>query len=307
MHRLLLLVVSLFFISCGSGTKIDETPTRGNIKISVDESYKLLIQAEVDVFERIYTYAVINASYKTEVDVFNDFLNDSVRTIVVNRKLTDDEDKYLRSKSLIPRTTRIAYDALAFIVNIDNPDSTLRYDQIRDIFLGKISKWNQVNPKSSADSLTVVFDNSKSGNPRYIREKFKVPGKFPTNCFAVNSNEEVVNYVQKSKNAIGIISVNWVSDRDDTTSNSFMKKMRIVGVVGEGDTEGIGPFLKPYQGYIAEGSYPFCREVYIITRETFAGLGTGFASFVAGDQGQRIILKSGLVPATMPIRLIQTR
>jgi phosphate transport system substrate-binding protein len=66
-------------------------------------------------------------------------------------------------------------------------------------------------------------------------------------------------------------------------------------------------FCKPYQGYIAERSYPFCRDVYMISRETFSGLGTGFVSFVAGDQGQRIILKSGLVPATMPVRLIEIR
>jgi phosphate transport system substrate-binding protein len=42
-------------------------------------------------------------------------------------------------------------------------------------------------------------------------------------------------------------------------------------------------------------------------RESFSGLGSGFVSFVAGEKGQRIILKSGLVPATMPIRIIQTK
>ena len=45
----------------------------------------------------------------------------------------------------------------------------------------------------------------------------------------------------------------------------------------------------------------------MINRETFAGLGSGFISFVAGEKGQRIILKSGIVPAAMPIRLIQIK
>jgi phosphate transport system substrate-binding protein len=47
------------------------------------------------------------------------------------------------------------------------------------------------------------------------------------------------------------------------------------------------------------------RTVYIISREARAGLGSGFTAFVAGDKGQRIILKSGLVPATAPIRIVE--
>ena len=75
----------------------------------------------------------------------------------------------------------------------------------------------------------------------------------------------------------------------------------------ETNTDGTGNYYKPYQGYIADGTYPFIREVYIINRETFTGLGTGFVNFVAGEKGQRILLKTGLVPATMPIRLVQIK
>ena len=57
----------------------------------------------------------------------------------------------------------------------------------------------------------------------------------------------------------------------------------------------------------ANKQYPFIRDVYTINRETFAGLGTGFTSFVAGDAGQRIILKMGMLPATLPIRLIKIK
>lgn len=108
--------------------------------------------------------------------------------------------------------------------------------------------------------------------------------------------------MKNNPSALGIISVNWVSDKQDSISERFLESVRIMEV-------GTDPknFCKPYQGYIAERSYPFCRDVYMISRETFSGLGTGFVSFVAGDQGQRIILKSGLVPATMPVRLIEIR
>lgn len=295
----------IIFAGCGQSGKINETPTRGNIKISVDESYTLVMSSQVSTFEMLYTYAVINASYKNEVDCFNDLLNDSVRLIVVNRNLTTAEDQNLRSQKIIPKVTKIAYDAVAFIVNKNNPDSTLNYEQVQDIFSGKISKWSDLDKNSKLGELAVVFDNNKSGNPRYFKEKFKMSAEFPKTCYAVNSNEEVINYVEKNVNAMGIISVNWISLSQDSVSSGFLNRVNVAGISDEGNTE--GPYLKPFQGYIAEGSYPFTREVYVINREYFSGLGTGFASFIAGEKGQRIFLKSGLVPATMPIRLIQVK
>lgn len=298
-------VIALIFAGCGSSGKINDTPTSGNIKISVDESYSLAMDAQISTFTAIYTYAVINAAYKNEVDCFTDLMNDSVRLIVVNRQLTPAEEQKLNSKQIIPKTTKVAYDAIAVIINKDNKDTIYTYEQIESIFKGKISKWTDINPASKNGDINVVFDNNKSGNPRYFNEKFKLGSKFPEYCYAVNSNEEVINYVQKNSGAIGIISVNWISDSQDTVSQKFLEKINIAAISDEGNTD--GPFLKPYQAYIADGSYPFVREVYLINREYFTGLGTGFVNFVAGEKGQRIILKSGLVPATMPIRLVQIK
>ena len=54
-------------------------------------------------------------------------------------------------------------------------------------------------------------------------------------------------------------------------------------------------------------SHILVREVYLTSRETFTGLGSGFIQWATAEQGQRIVLKSGLVPATMPIRLVQIK
>jgi len=281
---------------------LDEAPTRGNIRISVDESFQLLLDTQLYTFQSLYVNAKIAASYKPEADVLADFMNDSVRTVVLTRDLTKEEKEYLLTQKFVARTTKVAHDALALIVNPENPDTLLLDSQLADIFRGKTSKWKQLNPKSADKTINVVFDNNKSGNVRYFREKFALTGNFPSNCFAVNSNDEVINYVKNNPSALGIISVNWISDTQDSISEKFLEAVRVVEV----GTNTLN-YCKPYQGYIAEGSYPFCRDVYMIGRETFSGLGSGFTSFVAGDQGQRIILKSGLIPATMPIRLIEVK
>lgn len=228
--------------------------------------------------------------------------SDSVRTVVLTRDLTKEEKEYLLANKFVARTTKVAHDALALIVNRSNKDTLLLDIQFADIFKGKITNWKQINPASADLPINIVFDNNKSGNVRYFREKFDISGNFPANCFAVNNNEEVIKYVKNNPSALGIISVNWISDTQDSVSEKFLEAVRIVEV----GTNTMN-YCKPYQGYIADRSYPFCRDVFMVSRETFSGLGTGFASFVAGDQGQRIILKSGLVPATMPIRLIQIK
>jgi len=98
-----------------------------------------------------------------------------------------------------------------------------------------------------------------------------------------------------------VIGVNWISDKDDTTHLGFLKSFKILEIESSTSRE----YYKPYQAYIAQKFYPLWREVYIISKEAYTGLGTGLTAFIASERGQRIVLKFGLVPATMPIRLVE--
>ena len=126
---------------------------------------------------------------------------------------------------------------------------------------------------------------------------------FPSYCFAVNTNKEVLDYVEQHKNAIGVIGVSWISDQDDASVKNFLSRVRVMAL-SDKENPTADEYVQPYQAYIALKQYPLTREVYMISREGRAGLGTGFVSFVAGDAGQRIIRLAGLLPATMPVRII---
>jgi len=293
--------------SCTGGTKKgpDETPTRGNIKIEADESFQPIIDTEVFTFTHLYDNAKIATSYKPEFDIIKDFMNDSIKVIVSSKKLTDDQIQYLRDTLVIARTTAFAYDALALVTNKANHDTLIKYNTVRDIFLGKVKKWKDINPKSKFGDIRVIFDNTKSGNIRYFKELFEVSDTLPENFYAVNNNAEVIDFISRNPDGLGIISVNWISDKDDSLSMSFINKINVVAVSQQYVND--GSYYRPYQGSIYDKSYPFTREIYFISRETFKGLGTGFIQFATAEQGQRIVLKSGLVPATMPIRLVQVK
>jgi phosphate transport system substrate-binding protein len=300
----LLFVLVLTACNRNPNAVLDETATRGNIKIGVDESFTLLAEAELYVFQSVYRNAHITPLYKPELDVRDDYMNDSIRMMITTRKLTEEEVEFLKTKLINPRTTTIAYDGLAFVVNNRNRDSMLVYNKVRDIFRGKISNWNQINASNTSGKITVVFDNNKSSSVRFIREKFGIQDSLPSNCLAANNNEEVINFVERNVNALGVVAVNWISDKDDSITHGFLNRIKVAGLSTEYDTEGI-TFYKPYQAYIADKSYPLVREVYAINRETFTGLGSGFIKYMS-IEGQRIVLKMGMVPATMPVRVVRT-
>lgn len=281
-----------------------DTVSSGKISICVDESLQPIFEKEVQVFQYIYEKAAIDARYKPEQDVIADLINKKMRLAVISRKLTSAELASLSTNGYKPEQILVATDAICLIVNKINEDTNFRVSQLQDILSGKISSWNQINSHSSLGKLAVVFDNAKSGTVRYLKDTLNLGNPLPSFCYAQQNNPSVIDYVASNKNALGIIGVNWLGDSDDTTRMIFSKRVKVAGIAGSDTAAENGNFYKPYQAYIALQNYPMTRQIYIILREARAGLGTGFATFVASDRGQTVILKSRLIPATAPLRII---
>jgi phosphate transport system substrate-binding protein len=302
----ILLGFCLLFFSCGDrSSEFSDTPTSGKISISADESIQPLISAEVDSFEGIYKYAQIDVSFKSESEAINDLINDKVRLIVIPRELNETEKNLIAEQKIIPRSIKVAYDAIAIIMNLQRNDTLFTLEKLRYILNGTIKNWSELNAKNTKEKITLVLDNKNSSIIRYLKDTFLGNSKLNENSFAVDSSKKVIDYVRKNKNAIGFIGVNWISDTDDSAAVKLLNSVKIAQVAPDTSSKGKGFYYRPVQAYIAQKFYPLYRTVYIITREARAGLGSGFIAFVSSDKGQRIVLKSGLVPATMPIRLIE--
>src|SRR6187431_1604780 len=117
------LVCSMF--ACRQSTAPDDTPTSGHIRISVDETFYPVFDSEVAVFHSLYKYAVINPVYVSEGQAIKDLLADSSRLVVMSRELNAEEMKYFEGLKLIPRSLKIATDAIALVTHPDNKDTAL--------------------------------------------------------------------------------------------------------------------------------------------------------------------------------------
>lgn len=298
----------LYLLSCAGTNKTEstDTPTSGGIAIASDECFEPVINSEITVFEGIYKEAGILPLYSGETETINRLLADSVWLAVTSRPLTTEEYEYMNKKKLFPRTIHIATDAIALIVNQQNPDSVIGIPVLKDILTGKIKNWNDLNPGNRLGKIEVVFDHPNSSTVRYAIDSICKGEKLQENLQAQRSNRSVIDYVSVTPGAMGIIGVNWISNPLDTTCLSFSDQIRVMAVSRYKNAT-MSNSYKPYQAYIALNEYPMIRSVYIILSEPRNGLASGFASFVTSDRGQRIILKSGILPATQPIRLVNVR
>ena len=300
------LVIILFSCQSKIKDKFTDTYTAGVIPIAVGINFQPIIQEELDVFEAIYPKAGIVPTYTNEGDAINLLLKDSVRLVIATRPLSVKEEASLKSKKFSPHSYKLATDGVALIVNNNNPDSLITVSQIRDIFTGKKTMWKDIFPKSKLGKIQVIFDNQNSSTVRYAIDSICEGQPLSNKLYAQKTNLEVIDLVSKTPNSIGIIGVNWLGNHKDTTNLSFKNEVRVMAVSSE-SVATVENSYKPFQAYLFYGYYPLTRTVYIILNDPRSSLPSGLTTFLTSDRGQRIILKSGLVPATQPVRIVHTK
>jgi phosphate transport system substrate-binding protein len=289
------IILAFAVITCFSCTERDkngnilDTPTSGRISIAADESMKPLIDAQIKAFEGIYRYAHIDVYYTTEQRAMDMLMHDSVRLVIIGRKLQQEEKQVITSQKIVPTELKMAVSGIALIANRLTTDSIININDLKKLLSG--------DPTNAFSK--VVFDEPGSGIINYLIDTLQLHQALGSNCFAVKGSQAVVSHVARVPGTLGLIDLCWISDSDDSTSNSFLDTIKVLAVAK--DTVA----CQPYQAYVAQGKYPLSRDVMIISREARSGLGNGFMAFLASDKGQRIVLKAGLVPATMPIRIIE--
>lgn len=302
--------VALICTSCHEKKSSDgytDTFTDGTISVAVDETLRPILEQEIEVFEGLNITAEINPIYCSEVRAIDLLLKDSVRVAITTRELSSDELKVFEAKKYRPRQELLAIDGIALIVNKENMDSIISVPQFRKILTGEVTDWKQLYPSSTLGEINLVFDNTNSSTVRYAQDSVCKGKPFAKErIYAQKTNTDVFNYVSKTRNAIGVIGVSWLNNTADSTNLSFKEGVRVMAVCA---TDPIDPLesYKPFQAYLALRKYPMTRDLFVVCSDPRHGLSTNFSVFLTDHRGQLVILKSGLVPATQNLRLVQVK
>ena len=284
--------------SCNKGKK-PASAVGGLCKVICDESFKNILDDEIQVFEYSYKDANVLPRYMDESSALDSLLNEKVNVIITYRDLTSNQKSILKGQGRAFRSRRIAVDGIALIVNNENDIDFLSMNDIKDIMTGKSTTWGQVYPtKLKNERIKVIFDHE---------------------FFAQGSSQAVFDAVQKTRNAIGVIGVSWItSDMKSTATtieerynelqngtnrqevNNFTDKIKVLGIRNEDKLKD----YKPYQAYIFDGSYPLTREIFAIDASPLGTHDHDFFVFLTGSIGQKIILQTGISPAAVPVRVV---
>lgn len=288
-----------FFGSCSQKKAKDgrtDTPTSGTIEFVADESLSPIIEEERQQFEFEYPKAKLKPIYKDEVTGLQIIKDFKTALLFTTRALKDSEIAYLKSKSnVIPSVFPIGYDGLAFIVNKNNNDTCITVNDIKRILTGKATNWSDIVPGSKRGKIEVVFDNTRSATTNFVVDSVLHGEKFGAEIAAAKSSKEVVDYVDKNPNSIGVIGSNWLNDKRDSTNTTFKKNIHVVSVSIKDKATPMNSW-KPYQAYLLDGRYPFVRTLYAIVVDPHKALPWSFANYITGPKGQLIVFKTGLLP-----------
>lgn len=267
-------------------TEVKEAYDRGTVEMYVESSVYPIVEDINEVFKTYYTNADIKLKMLSQNEILNSVYKDSGRLAILPKSFTAKELEVFKGR-VVPKVTPIAKDAVLFITQKNATDTLIKYQDVIDVFKGT-KKSEKVFVFHDANS-TIVTNIMKDANVTALSK----------NVYYAKTVEEIVSYIDKNKNAVGMVGINWML-QPDAKIKEGVKQLRSMLVYNDS----LKNYYAPSQSTIADNTYPLIRTINIIDVQGKAGLGTGFASFAASDKGQRIILKAGLMPITLPKREI---
>ena len=275
--------------------EMPDNKDRGTIMISVDESFKPVVDELIQVYESNHPGTHIIPRYKTEADCLQDFANDTVRMIIATRGYNEEERLFMvDSMKVSPEKMTIARDAIAVIVNPESPDSLFTMPELIQVLKG-----------SFKNNLIPVFDGVKATSTvRFIIDSVLRGYKLTPQAMAARTSVGVIDYVATHKDAVGFIGVSWIGNKEDSMQLSFLKKVRLASLESRDKP---GAYVKPYQANIYLLRFPLVRDLVFTLKENHTGLGHGFADFLTGEIGQLIFRRAYLFPGklSLGIRIVR--
>lgn len=291
----MLLFAAMLQWGCGSAPQKagqEETLASGLIHISVDESFKPVIDSQIQVFEASFPNARIVAHYKPEAECLKDLKYDSIRMVIVTRGLTEGEVELFRDTlGYAPRFGKMANDAIAVVVHQKSKDSLFDVRDIKGMLGGTVP----------SDKKLVMDGLQATSTVRFMLDSVLRGDKMGGRVQAAPTSEEVIDYVAKNPGAIGFVGVSWIGNKEDSTQLSFLTKVRIAALNCRNCQEDV--YVKPYQANIVMRRYPMVRGLHYILKENYAGLGSGFVNFLTGERGQLIFKRAYLAPSKMALQV----
>jgi len=299
-----LAVLTAVLAGCDYTIKKSESTT-GEITIGTDEGISPLIQEEASEFMRLNNESKVTLEIKTSKEVIADMNAGTYKTIVVGRDLTKEEADIFAANKIEVKKSPLALDGIGVIVNPKNPLTKINFTELKRIFTGGQSDWKDMdgdNKDVYSGKIKVYIARRNASIHDIFRQRVLAGAEFSGHDVICSTSSQMMSEIKNNENAIGFISMAWITISTDTLDEG-VKPLKVASV--DPQTGAVSNYVGLHQGYIANKTYPLITEAFIMSVDYSMNLAVGFSSFMISYDGQRIVLKSGLVPVTQPVKIIQ--
>jgi len=318
MAKIIFIYCVFIFALIISGCNFDEiksVSTTGEMSIVVDENVEPLMKAEITEFERLNPEAKIKMKSVPTTNAIVDLINGDTKLIVVSRNVNEEEKAVLQRNKLELKEYPLAIDGIGFIVNVKNPVARITSEDLRNIFSGEYKYWTDIKSQNEEQNsevkkffkgpnniIKLFIQRKNSATNKYFQDSVLKNSQYSNSAQICSTSVQILNSIRENENAIGIISMNWLSKGLQDTIDTTVNTLRVSKIRDNGVQEDYTEF---HQGLLYNAKYPYRRTIYILTTELDIKLSTGFITFLIRNDGQKIVLKNSLVPITQPVRTIQ--
>gem|GEM_PF-5322357 len=294
-NLIVLLCCIVIFIACSpENTSVENAratiiPT-DTVYLAADSSQITMLRTLIHVYEGLNPYTKVIPTYSKEKELYRYLKSNRVDLIFRSYNITEKEQEDISRRHLIPKVAVVWQDALAVIAHQDVAIDSITEDQLRKALGNESSTWK------------VVLDNANTAAYDVLCVKY-FPQAEAMKAYAAGSEQEVIAQVKKDKHYLGLVSSVYFSGFHDA-KDSVLKDIKVIGIV---PAKGTSLAQYPFQDQLYNRVYPLAREVSCINLGAKNSFGSAFVAFVLSERGQRIILKAGLLPATIPPRGIEIK
>jgi len=212
-------------------------------------------------------------------------INGTVDIANASRKIKDEEVAEAQSKGITPVEHIIARDAIAVIVNPENPVRKLTLKQISDIYSGAITNWSEIGGEDRP--IVKLSRETNSGTHVYFLETVLRLGSkedktlFSTDTLLLPSSEGIISEVRSNPNAIGYDGLGYVPD-----------DLVMIAIAEEAG----GDYVLPSIATVNDKSYPIARDLYMYTDGEPTGIVKEYLDWILNTEAQEIVAELGFVP-----------
>ncbi|MDR3071590.1 MAG: phosphate ABC transporter substrate-binding protein [Endomicrobium sp.] len=283
---LLLMFLGLTFVFLRSCTKFQKSNRHGeSIQIKGSDTIVNLVQVWAENFVKQYSTYSVGVTGGGSGTGLAALINKTCDMAMSSREIDEKEEILAKKNNVVPVRFKVGMDGLAVLVNKNNPINKLTLEQLRDIFMAKITNWKEVGGEDK--KIVILSRESNSGTHMFFKERVlrnndkNSKDEFSVHSLIMSSSQAIYDEVCQNSNSLGYVGMGFINDG-----------VKAISIAVNKTSEHVYPTVKN----VTNNTYTISRPLYLYTNNEPCGIVKMFIEYVLSDTGQKVVSETDFVP-----------